>query len=176
MLRRDRPHGSLGAGARPRRRQARSGAGEGVPEGWHPLRGPDSQAHRHRHPQGGILSPLLANIALSVLDEFFAEEWKAAGSNSTARTRHRRRGGATYRLVRYADDFVVMVAGTKTHAEAIREKVTGCSFRWACACRRRRRASSISTRASPFWVSASSGNGRREAASGTSTPGRPTRH
>ncbi|WP_433453713.1 reverse transcriptase domain-containing protein [Streptomyces sp. CA-142005] len=54
-------------------------------------------------PQGGILSPLLANIALSVLDEFFAEQWQAAGSNSTARTRHRRRGGATYRLVRYAD-------------------------------------------------------------------------
>nr|WP_198965098.1 group II intron reverse transcriptase/maturase [Streptomyces sp. SID5473] len=75
-------------------------------------------------PQGGILSPLLANIALSVLDEFFAEQWQAAGSNSTARTRHRRRGGATYRLVRYADDFVVMVAGTKAHAEAIRQKVT----------------------------------------------------
>ena len=27
-------------------------------------------------PQGGILSPLLANIALSVLDEHFAEAWE----------------------------------------------------------------------------------------------------
>ncbi|MFE2562252.1 reverse transcriptase domain-containing protein, partial [Streptomyces sp. NPDC059352] len=27
-------------------------------------------------PQGGILSPPLANIALSVLDEFFAEQWQ----------------------------------------------------------------------------------------------------
>ncbi|WP_051926896.1 reverse transcriptase domain-containing protein [Streptomyces durhamensis] len=45
--------------------------------------------------QGGILSPLLANIALSVLDEFFAEQWKVAGNNSNARIRHRRRGGAT---------------------------------------------------------------------------------
>ncbi|WP_326740384.1 group II intron reverse transcriptase/maturase [Streptomyces sp. NBC_01022] len=74
-------------------------------------------------PQGGILSPLLANIALSVLDEFFAEQWQAAGHDSNARTRLRRRGGATYRLVRYADDFVVMVAGTKAHAEAIRGQV-----------------------------------------------------
>jgi RNA-directed DNA polymerase len=30
-------------------------------------------------PQGGILSPLLANIALSVLDEHFARKWEALG-------------------------------------------------------------------------------------------------
>ena len=30
-------------------------------------------------PQGGILSPLLANIALSVLDEHFAAKWAALG-------------------------------------------------------------------------------------------------
>ena len=30
-------------------------------------------------PQGGILSPLLANIALSVLDEHFAHKWEALG-------------------------------------------------------------------------------------------------
>ncbi|WP_229882021.1 reverse transcriptase domain-containing protein [Streptomyces alanosinicus] len=58
-----------------------------------------------------------------MLDEFFAEQWKAAGNNSNARIRHRRRGGATYRLVRYPDDFVVMVAGAKAHAEGVREKV-----------------------------------------------------
>jgi RNA-directed DNA polymerase len=74
-------------------------------------------------PQGGILSPLLANIALSVLDEYFAARWTAAGHSSDARTKHRRSGGATYRLVRYADDFVVMVAGTKAHAEEIRDTV-----------------------------------------------------
>ena len=28
-------------------------------------------------PQGGIMSPLLANIALSVLDDHFAEPWQA---------------------------------------------------------------------------------------------------
>src|ERR671912_137535 len=73
-------------------------------------------------PQGGILSPLLANVALSVLDQHFAEAWQAAG-NSYQRFRRRRAGLANYRLVRYADDFVVLVAGTKAHAEAAREEV-----------------------------------------------------
>ncbi len=73
-------------------------------------------------PQGGILSPLLANIALSGLDEHFAEAWEAMG-DSSARHRRRRKGLATYRLVRYADDFVVMVNGTRTHAEGLREEV-----------------------------------------------------
>jgi RNA-directed DNA polymerase len=73
-------------------------------------------------PQGGILSPLLANIALSGLDEHFAEAWEAMG-DSSARHRRRRKGLATYRLVRYADDFVVMVNGTRAHAEGLREEV-----------------------------------------------------
>lgn len=73
-------------------------------------------------PQGGILSPLLANIALSALDEHFAEKWQALGPRWT-RHNHRRRGGAVCRLVRYADDFVVMVAGSKGDAEALRGEV-----------------------------------------------------
>jgi RNA-directed DNA polymerase len=73
-------------------------------------------------PQGGILSPLLANVALSVLDEHFAEAWEAFG-DSDARYRRRRKGEATYRIVRYADDFVVMVAGTRAHAEGLRAEV-----------------------------------------------------
>jgi len=74
-------------------------------------------------PQGGILSPLLANVALSVLDDHFAEAWQATGT-STRRQGIRKRGGAPYRLVRYADDFVVMVHGTREHAEALREQIT----------------------------------------------------
>jgi RNA-directed DNA polymerase len=72
-------------------------------------------------PQGGILSPLLANVALSVLDDHFAEAWAAMG-DSSARHRRRAKGLATYRLVRYADDFVVLVNGTRAHAEALREE------------------------------------------------------
>jgi RNA-directed DNA polymerase len=73
-------------------------------------------------PQGGILSPLLANIALSVLDEYFVAAWAAMGAHSGARQQRRRTGLATYRLVRYADDFVVLVAGTRDHAEAVRDE------------------------------------------------------
>ncbi|MGI8721639.1 MAG: group II intron reverse transcriptase/maturase [Geodermatophilaceae bacterium] len=72
-------------------------------------------------PQGGILSPLLANIALSVLDDHFTAAWAAMG-DSSARHRRRRRGEATYRLIRYADDFVIVVHGTKAHAEALRDE------------------------------------------------------
>jgi RNA-directed DNA polymerase len=73
-------------------------------------------------PQGGILSPLLANIALSVLDEHFAETWTVMATDA-ARRRRRRRGLPLYRLVRYADDLVVLVSGTKAHAEALVDDV-----------------------------------------------------
>ncbi len=69
-------------------------------------------------PQGGILSPLLANIALSVLDEHFTRKWEALGPD-WQRAKRRKAGVPAYRLVRYADDFVVMVGGTREHAEAL---------------------------------------------------------
>jgi RNA-directed DNA polymerase len=74
-------------------------------------------------PQGGILSPLLANIALSVIDDHFDTQW-AAHRNGSARRSHRQRGGATYRLVRYADDFVVLVHGERGHAEQLWDHMT----------------------------------------------------
>ena len=74
-------------------------------------------------PQGGILSPLLANIALEVLDEYFARLWNADSATRVDRSRRRRHGLPTYRLVRYADDFVVLVSGTREHAEAIKAEV-----------------------------------------------------
>jgi RNA-directed DNA polymerase len=73
-------------------------------------------------PQGGILSPLLANIALSVLDEHFDAKWKALGPD-WKRIKHRRRGGAVHKIVRYADDFVVMVHGTRADTEALWDEV-----------------------------------------------------
>ena len=81
---------------------------------------------RHRTitgtPQGGILSPLLANIALSVLDEHFTQRWEALGPPWT-RAKRRRAGEPVARLVRYADDFVIMVGGTRDDAEALRDEV-----------------------------------------------------
>lgn len=73
-------------------------------------------------PQGGILSPLLANIALSILDEHFTQKWEALGPDWT-RAKHRRAGVPAMRLVRYADDFVVMIAGTRDDAEALWDEV-----------------------------------------------------
>ncbi|EQD36735.1 RNA-directed DNA polymerase, partial [mine drainage metagenome] len=73
-------------------------------------------------PQGGILSPLLANIALSVLDEHFTRKWEALGSAGT-RANRRRQGTPAFRLVRYADDFVVMVGGTRHDAETLQDEV-----------------------------------------------------
>ena len=73
-------------------------------------------------PQGGIISPLLANIALSVLDDHFVATWQGWGSDYFRRKR-RRQGLPTYKLVRYADDFVVMVAGTRADTEAVRAEV-----------------------------------------------------
>lgn len=69
-------------------------------------------------PQGGIASPLLANIALTVLDEHFSAKWDAHGAY-WRRAAHRKRGGATYKIVRYADDFVIMVNGSEAHAQAL---------------------------------------------------------
>jgi len=73
-------------------------------------------------PQGGLLSPLLANIALSVLDEHFARKWEELGPE-WMRAKRCRAGVPAYRLVRYADDFVVMVGSSRIDAEALREEV-----------------------------------------------------
>ena len=76
-------------------------------------------------PQGGILSPLLANIALTALDEQLMAPWKPGGSMSTQMRRRTRRSKdlPNWRLVRYADDFVVLVRGDRHHVEALREQV-----------------------------------------------------
>jgi RNA-directed DNA polymerase len=73
-------------------------------------------------PQGGILSPLMANVALSVLDEHFTRKWEALGS-PMARLRRRRSGVPVMRIVRYADDFLVMVNGLRADAEALWDEV-----------------------------------------------------
>ena len=75
-------------------------------------------------PQGGILSPLLANIALSALDDHFDRQWRQEMGTPGQRARRKRRGEASWRLVRYCDDFVLLVAGERHHAEALREQVT----------------------------------------------------
>jgi RNA-directed DNA polymerase len=74
-------------------------------------------------PQGGILSPLLANVALSCLDEHLAAAWETNMATPSDRQRRRRNGNANYRMCRYADDFVVLVSGTEAHAEELKDEV-----------------------------------------------------
>jgi group II intron reverse transcriptase/maturase len=78
-------------------------------------------------PQGGILSPLLANIALSIIEEKY-ERWvhqytsKSDGRSAarSSRAADRKAGRPVFFPIRYADDFVILVSGT--YDDALREK------------------------------------------------------
>ena len=73
-------------------------------------------------PQGGILSPVLANVALSVLDEHLAQHPGGPRSSPWQRAKRREHGQPNCRLVRYADDWLILVAGTREDAEVMREE------------------------------------------------------
>ncbi|WP_234367570.1 reverse transcriptase/maturase family protein [Streptomyces pluripotens] len=73
-------------------------------------------------PQGSILSPLLSNVALAVLDEHFAQAPGGPASTPNERAKRRRRGLPNYRLCRYADDWVIAVTGTKEDAYTLKEE------------------------------------------------------
>jgi hypothetical protein len=79
-------------------------------------------------PQGGVISPLLANIALSAIEEKY-ERWvnqrrkaqarrrsDGVAAGGSARRTDRKAGRAVYFPVRYADDFVVLVSGSRDDA------------------------------------------------------------
>jgi RNA-directed DNA polymerase len=76
-------------------------------------------------PQGSILSPLLSNVALSVLDEYIAQAPGGPGVSRNDRLTRRRHGLPNYRLCRYADDWCLAVSGTKADAETLREQIAG---------------------------------------------------
>ena len=73
-------------------------------------------------PAGRDLSPLLANIALSALDDHFDRQWQQEMGTTWQRAKRRQHGQGNCKLVRYADDFVLMVSGDRHHAEALREE------------------------------------------------------
>jgi RNA-directed DNA polymerase len=93
-------------------------------------------------PQGGILSPLLANVALSTIDERYeryvwpqrtealrTDQQEIEKRAKTARTRDRRRGLVVFFPIRYADDFIILVSAPpgpdqqdRAREAALREK------------------------------------------------------
>jgi RNA-directed DNA polymerase len=74
-------------------------------------------------PQGGIVSPLLANVYLHEVDRYMESKYLNFSENQR-RTR-RKQGKGNYLYVRYADDFVVLCNGTKAEALAMKEELRG---------------------------------------------------
>jgi RNA-directed DNA polymerase len=92
---------------------------------WRFLRAEIMEQGNLRHsvlgtPQGGIVSPLLANIYLHELDRYMARYTEISKLD---RSRRKRQGWANFLYVRYADDFVVLCDGTKEQAEAMRQEL-----------------------------------------------------
>lgn len=86
-------------------------------------------------PQGGVISPLLSNIMLDEFDQWLETRYlsKKARKDRWAwnfgiqqrrpiTIRENRQWKPAVAYCRYADDFVVIVKGTKSHAETIREE------------------------------------------------------
>lgn len=74
-------------------------------------------------PQGGVVSPLLANIYLSELDSFIAAKYEAVASRPQ-RARMARQGRLlACSIVRYADDFLVLIRGTEDQAQSLKREI-----------------------------------------------------
>ena len=73
-------------------------------------------------PQGGIISPLLANAYLDIMDEWVTKQWEHKKTRRTYRTAGTKRRSLYQTslnpgwLIRYADDFVI-ITDTRAHAE-----------------------------------------------------------
>ncbi|MGW0196569.1 reverse transcriptase/maturase family protein [Nonomuraea sp. NPDC003201] len=126
-------------------------------------------------PQGAILSPLLTNIALTALDEHFHTQWHTLMGTDYQRTKRRRAGQGNWRLVRYCDDFVVMVFGTAEQAGMLREQIAEVLARLGLRLQRTRPVWSTLTMGSTSSASTSAASGNAARTSSSSTPDRPAK-
>ena len=77
-------------------------------------------------------------------------------STDSRRAARRRKGLPNWRIVRYADDFAVLVHGTGLDAQALREQIAGCWPRWGCRSPSKTRVVHMGEGLT-FWGSTSSG-------------------
>ena len=66
------------------------------------------------------LSPRCANVYLNEFDKWAAAQWDL---DPNARQRRRKAGLGNYKMVRYADDFVVVGNGTKAEVKATKAAI-----------------------------------------------------
>jgi len=73
-------------------------------------------------PQGGVISPLLANVYLNEFDKWAEQKWTLPPYEQQKR---RKIGLGNYRLIRYADDFVILsndgIAGVKQAKQEVKD-------------------------------------------------------
>ena len=73
-------------------------------------------------PQGGLISPLLANVYLDIMDEWITKQWEIKKTEYPFSKPYRKYKGLRRTalipgfLVRYADDFII-ITDTRAHAE-----------------------------------------------------------
>ena len=73
-------------------------------------------------PQGGLISPLLANVYLDIMDEWITKQWEIKKTEYPFSKLYRKYKGLRRTalipgfLVRYADDFII-ITDTRAHAE-----------------------------------------------------------
>ncbi|MCX5673238.1 MAG: group II intron reverse transcriptase/maturase [Planctomycetota bacterium] len=77
-------------------------------------------------PQGGVVSPLLANVVLNKLDWFLHGQ----GQHGVAAEQSRLNGRPNVRFVRYADDWCVFITrGSKRYAGELRDQIQSLLLR-----------------------------------------------
>ncbi len=99
----------------------------------------------------------------------------AATDAREQRNKRSRNGLGNWRLIRYADDFVVMVSGERHTPRHCAPRQPPSWPRWGCGWPKRKPAWSTSTRASTSSASPSAACGKEERTKHTSTPSRPGR-
>ena len=79
-------------------------------------------------PQGGLISPLLANVYLDIMDKWVTAQWEnkrtrlTYARSDTKKKGLRRTNLIPYYLVRYADDFVILT-DTRSHAAEMKSRL-----------------------------------------------------